>query len=77
MAGSEYFYDSNTKTHETRTTKDSGDVARSQSAARLQDASSIKPKAMGRGMQPGESVQDWKARLRRMDNETQKQALTR
>lgn len=42
-------------------------------------ADKLKPATTGRGMQAGESVSDWKARIKSMDqqNETQQQALTK
>jgi len=42
-------------------------------------AADLKPKATGRGMLSGESVSDWKARLKAMDeqNEVQQKAMTK
>ena len=54
------------------------DYATAGATAAAQDASKLKPKSTGRGMLPGESVSDWKARLQKQDseNDLQKKALT-
>jgi len=56
--------------------KDSGKTASNVQAG---GADKLKPKTTGRGMLPGESVSDWKARLKKMDedNSVQQQALTK
>ena len=67
MPSTEGFYNTNTRRHETRETKSDAEVAASVSKAKFQDPSNLKTKATGRGMKPGESVSDWRARIKKMD----------
>jgi hypothetical protein len=75
MADKEVFYNPNTKRQESRETRTGAEVESSQTKADLQDASKLKAKKTGRGMLPGESIADYKKRMREQDERGQAAGL--
>ena len=78
MAETDRWIDPATGRWESREVKSATDVAKGSIKAGAED---LKPKKTGRGMLPGESVPEWRARLRKMDDENtnraQEKALTK
>ena len=69
--GDEVVYDKQNKNQlvTTRKTKTGAEVDAAISKEAMQDASRLKPKKTGRGMLPGETIVQWKERLKKMDEE--------